>query len=102
MAAPGLATEQMIPFYAQHHIAMNQPSKHATVQSDHAARKVKDRVSGNRSNFSGGYFSNESDPQTEVHVKLIANDGRTVYAGSCVFLELSYARKLEDGTTVEV
>lgn len=102
LEAPHLATKQTIPFYSQHHITVNQPAKHAPLQNDHVSRAVNAHASGHRSNFSGGCFSDASDSENDIDVKLIANDGRTVYAGSCVFLELSYERKLEGGTTVEV
>ena len=47
-----------------------------------------------------GDSKTEQDPGVRVQLK--ANKGMTVFAGSCVFLELHYERQLDNGSFVDV
>ena len=79
--------------YAQHHITVNQSNDAEIVQTEHAARIVNLHHSRQEEGFVGGYVSIESDVANDVDVTMTANHGMTVYAGSCVFLELSYGSR---------
>lgn len=93
MVVPTSKSERNIQIYAQHHITLNQSNDAEIVQTEHAARTVNLHPSRQEEGFVGGYVSIESDVANDVDVTMTANHGKTVYAGSCVFLELSYGSR---------
>jgi hypothetical protein len=52
--------------------------------------------------FVNSEFGASKEVHAGIRVELIARQGKTVYAGACVHLELVYSRKGEDGSFVDV
>ena len=51
---------------------------------------------------SARFDESDSKKSPGVRMQLKVNSGMTVFAGSCVFLEMHYERQLDEGTFVDV
>lgn len=86
--------------YARNHIARGDVTERTNVQSSHAVRTTKAVYP--QQHFVGGHIGKELGQPEEVDVQMTVNGGITVYAGSCAFVELTYTRRLDNGSFIGV
>lgn len=88
------AGDGMLPFYSEKNVTVYKSTGNATAHTGIASEQGLP--------FVGGYIGNTTDQAHALDVQLTANNGMTIYAGSCIFLELEYRQKMPGSTFAEV